>query len=52
MTARDRRKRPAVDEIRALLHGRTPPAVPTARRTVSVAVSVAVPLAEQLGLAG
>ncbi|GAA1990667.1 serine/threonine-protein kinase [Catenulispora subtropica] len=50
MTARDRRRRPTVDEVRALLHGRTPPAVPVAeaRRTVAVAV----PLAEHLGLAG
>ncbi|NUR62233.1 MAG: serine/threonine protein kinase [Catenulispora sp.] len=50
MTARDRRKRPAVDEVRALLHGTTPPPLPAVRRTAPVAVTLS--LAEQLGLAG
>ena len=53
MTARDRRERPAVDEVRALLHGRTPPpvpALPVVRRTAAVAVTLS--LAERLGLAG
>ncbi|NUP50741.1 MAG: serine/threonine protein kinase [Catenulispora sp.] len=50
MTARDRRKRPAVDEVRALLHGRTPPIAPAVRHPAAAAVTLS--LAEQLGLAG
>lgn len=64
MTARDRGKRPGVEEVRALLHGTTAAdggavgpvgpvgAVGAAGQDVHRPASVAIPLAEHLGLVG